>query len=62
MIGCEGSDVRGVVGVVEASDIMKWTSGLGVIGPRWVDTGENTRNRQILVRGTTETEKDWRGH
>ena len=51
-----------VVGVVVASDIMKWTSGLGVIGPRWEDTGENTQNRQILVRGNTETEKDWRVH
>ena len=33
-----------VVGVVAACDIMKWTTGVGVIGPRWVDTGENTRN------------------
>ena len=62
MIGCEGSDVRRVVGVVAACDIMKWTTGVGVIGPRWVDTGENTQNRQILVRGITKTETDWRGH
>ena len=41
-------------------DIMKWTTGVGVIGTRWVDTGENTQNCQILVRGNTETEKDWR--
>ena len=51
-----------VVGVVAACDIMKWTTGVGVIGTRWVDTGENTQNRQILVRGNTETEKDWRVH
>jgi len=62
LIECEGSDVRGVVGVVVACDILKWTTGLGVIGPRWVDTGENRQNCQILVRGATETEKDWRGH
>ena len=24
-------------------DIMKWTTGVGVIGTRWVDTGENTQ-------------------
>ena len=42
MIGCEGSDVRGVVEVVAACDILKWTTGVGVIGPRWVDTDENT--------------------
>ena len=47
-----------VVGVVAACDIMKWTTGVGVIGTRWADPGENTRNRQILVRGKTETEKD----
>jgi len=62
LIGCEGTDVRGVVGVVAACDILKWTTGVGVIGPRWVDIGENTQNCQILVRGTTETEKGWRGH
>ena len=50
-----------LVGVVAACDIMKWTTGVGVIGTRWADPGENTRNRQIrqiLVRGNTETEKD----
>jgi hypothetical protein len=47
-----------VVGVVAACDIMKWTTGVGVIGTRWVDPGEITQNRQILVRGNTETEKD----
>ena len=47
-----------VVGVVAACDIMKWTTGVGVIGTRWADPGENTRNHQILVRGNTETEKD----
>ena len=51
MIGCEGSDVREVVGVVAACDFLKWTTGVGVIGPRWVDTGENTRNCQILGQG-----------
>jgi hypothetical protein len=62
LIECEGSDVRGVMGVVAACDILKWTTGVGVIGPRWVDTGENTRNCQNLVRGATKTEKDLRGH
>ncbi len=48
-----------VVGVVAACDIMKWTTGVGVIlCTRWADPGEKTRNRQILVRGNTETEKD----
>ena len=47
-----------LVGVVAACDIMKWTTGVGVIGTRWADPGENTRNRQILVRGNTKTEKD----
>jgi hypothetical protein len=47
-----------VVGVVAACDIMKWTTGVGVIGTRWVDPGEITQNCQILVRGNTETEKD----
>jgi hypothetical protein len=60
LIGCKGSDVCGMVGVVAACDILKWTTGVGAIGPRWVDTGENIC--QILVRGTTETEKDWRWH
>jgi hypothetical protein len=36
---------------------MKWTTGVGVIGTRWVDTGENTQNRQILVRGTQKLKK-----
>jgi hypothetical protein len=47
-----------VMGVVAACDIMKWTTGVGVIGTRWVDSGEITQNRQILVRGNTKTEKD----
>ena len=47
-----------LVGVVAACDIMKWTTGVGVIGTRWADPGENTRNRQILVRENTKTEKD----
>ena len=38
-------------------DIMKWTTGVGVIGTRWVDTGENTQNCQILVRGTPKLKK-----
>jgi len=62
LIECERSDVHRVVGVVAACHILKWTTGVGVIGPRWVDTSENTQNCQILVRGATETEKDWRGH
>jgi hypothetical protein len=41
---------------------MKWTTGVGVIGIRRVDTGEKTQNCQILVWGNTETEKDWRVH
>jgi len=46
------------VGVVAACNIIKWTTGVGVIGTRRADPGENTRNFQILVRGNTETEKD----
>jgi len=46
-----------LVGVVTACDIMKWTTGVGVIGTRWADPGENTRNRQILVRGEHRNRK-----
>jgi len=40
-----------------ACDIMKWTTGVGVIGTRWADPGENTRNCQILVRRTPKQKK-----
>ncbi len=29
---CEGSDVHGVEGVVAECEILKWTTGVGVIG------------------------------
>jgi hypothetical protein len=42
---------------VSACDIMKWTTEVGVIGTRWVDSGEITQNRQILVGGNTKQKK-----
>jgi hypothetical protein len=36
---------------------MKWTTEVGVIGTRWVDSGEITQNRQILVGGNTKQKK-----
>jgi hypothetical protein len=45
------------VGAVAACNIMKWTTGVGVIGTRWADPGETHEISKFWSGGTPKQKK-----